>query len=67
MSGKSEFIVIIYGKTMQEISNFVGAKLATTDHVTSTSTFFVLKQYKNDGVILIEDEDGQNDRLVVTP
>ena len=25
MSGKSEFIVIIYGRTMQEISNFVGA------------------------------------------
>ena len=30
MSGKSEFIVIIYGKTMQEVSNFVGTKLAPT-------------------------------------
>ena len=29
---------------MQEISNFVGAKLATTDHVTSTSTSLVLKE-----------------------
>ena len=38
MSGKSEFIVIIYGRTMQEISNFVGAKLATTENVVSTST-----------------------------
>ena len=26
-----------------------------------------LKQYKNNGVVLIEDEDGKNDRLVVTP
>ena len=53
MSGKSEFIVIIYGKTMQEVSNFVGTKLAPTQNVVSTSTFFVLKEY--------------NERLVVTP
>ena len=64
MSGKSEFIVIIYGKTMQEVSNFVGSKLATTDHVTSTSTFFVLKEYKVNGV---GDEEKPEERLVVTP
>lgn len=66
MSGKSEFIVIIYGKTMQEVSNFVGSKLATTDHVTSTSTFFVLKEYKVNGVVF-GDEDKPEERLVVTP
>ena len=66
MSGKSEFIVIIYGKTMQEVSNFVGSKLATTDHVTSTSTFFVLKEYKVNGVV-IGDEEKPEERLVVTP
>lgn len=66
MSGKSEFIVIIYGKTMQEVSNFVGAKLATTDHVTSTSTFFVLKEYKVNGVVF-GDEEKAEERLVVTP
>ena len=66
MSGKSEFIVIIYGKTMQEVSNFVGSKLATTDHVTSTSTFFVLKEYKVNGVVF-GDEEQPEERLVVTP
>lgn len=66
VSGKSEFTVIIYGKTMQEISNFVGAKLATTDHVRSTSTYFVLKQYKINGVVLDEEEKAEK-RLVVTP
>ena len=66
MSGKSEFIVIIYGKTMQEVSNFVGSKLATTDHVTSTSTFFVLKEYKLNGVVF-GDEEKPEERLVVTP
>ena len=66
MSGKSEFIVIIYGKTMQEVSNFVGSKLATTDHVTSTSTFFVLKEYKVNGIVF-GDEEKPEERLVVTP
>ena len=66
MSGKSECIVIIYGKTMQEVSNFVGSKLATTDHVTSTSTFFVLKEYKVNGVVF-GDEEKPEERLVVTP
>ena len=51
---------------MQEIANFVGSKLATTDHVTATSTFFVLKEYKINGVIMDEDEKNE-DRLVVTP
>ena len=66
MSGKSEFIVIIYGRTMQEISNFVCAKLATTENVVSTSTFFVLKEYKVNGIVL-DEEEKPNERLVVTP
>ncbi|WP_270819391.1 Lrp/AsnC family transcriptional regulator [[Eubacterium] hominis] len=66
MSGKSEFIVIIFGKTMQEVSNFVGTKLAPTQNVVSTSTFFVLKEYKVNGVIF-DEEEKHNERLVVTP
>lgn len=66
MSGKSEFIVMIHGKTMQEISNFVGKKLAPTENVVSTTTFFVLKQYKINGVI-IDEEERSKERLVVTP
>ena len=66
MSGKSDFIVIIYGKTMQEISNFVGTKLAPTQNVVSTSTFFVLKEYKVNGVVF-DEEEKHNERLVVTP
>lgn len=66
MSGKSEFIVIIYGRTMQEISNFVATKLATTENVSSTSTFFVLKEYKVNGIVFSEEEK-PNERLIVTP
>lgn len=66
MSGKSEFIVIIHGKTMQEVANFVGSKLACIEKVTGTSTLFVLKKYKSDGIIF-EGEEEVAERLLVTP
>ena len=66
MSGTSEFMVIIYGKTMQEISEFVAMKLACVEYVISTATFFVLKQYKADGEIL-EEAEVKEERLIVTP
>jgi len=49
MSGTSEFIVILEGKTMREVSDFVGQKLAPIDGVTATVTCFVLKKYKVEG------------------
>lgn len=66
MSGRSEFIVIIKGRTMREIADFVGQKLAPIKGVTGTVTCFVLKEYKIEGVIMEEDED-KTERLVVTP
>ncbi len=67
LSGAYEFVVIIKGKTMQDVANFIASKLAVIDAVTGTSTYFVLKQYKNNGVIYDEDEQGSNERLVMTP
>ncbi len=52
MSGSFDFAVIIEGKTMKEVALFVAEKLAPIDSVMSTATHFVLKKYKNDGVIL---------------
>lgn len=66
LSGNVEFIVVIHGKTMQEIAQFVGSKLACIPAVTGTSTAFVLKQYKADGVIFDKDQEKQ-ERLLVTP
>lgn len=66
MSGTSEFIIMIYGKTMQEISRFVATKLACVEHVKSTATFFVLKQYKTNGEIM-EEQVNVEERLIVTP
>ena len=66
LSGNTEFVVILHGKTMQEVAHFVGSKLACIPAVTGTSTAFVLKQYKVNGAIFEDDRDDQ-ERLLVTP
>lgn len=51
MSGSYDLQVLIEGKTLREVSNFVFNKLATLDGVVSTATHFVLRKYKDKGVI----------------
>ena len=52
ISGGYDFMVIINGKSMKEVSSFVFNKLATIDYIQSTATHFVLKKYKDHGVQL---------------
>jgi DNA-binding Lrp family transcriptional regulator len=52
MSGAYDLCVLIDGKTMQEVASFVFARLATIDGVNGTATHFILKKYKENGVIL---------------
>ena len=65
MSGGFDFTVIIEGKSMKSVAQFVAAKLAPLDSVLSTSTHFVLKKYKDYGTI-IEDE-AKEERMLITP
>ena len=51
MSGGYDLSVIIEGKTMKEVAYFVAQKLATIDDVISTATHFVLRKYKDKGVV----------------
>ena len=51
MSGGYDLMLIIEGKTMKEVAFFVAYKLATMESVVSTATHFVLKKYKDKGVI----------------
>ncbi len=51
MSGGFDFTVLIEGKTMKEVAYFVARKLAPIEFVTATATHFVLKKYKDKGVI----------------
>ncbi|MDR3149016.1 MAG: Lrp/AsnC family transcriptional regulator [Oscillospiraceae bacterium] len=52
MSGVYDLCVIIEGTTMGAVANFVFARLSTIEGVISTATHFILKKYKESGVIL---------------
>jgi DNA-binding Lrp family transcriptional regulator len=45
---------MVQGRTMKDVAFFVADKIATLEHVQSTSTHFILKTYKEDGIIFDE-------------
>ncbi len=65
MSGSFDLLVIIEGKSLKDVANFVATRLSTIDGVTATRSHFMLKAYKKDGVII--DDEERDRRLVVTP
>ncbi len=65
MSGRYDFSVLIEGTNMKDVAFFVATKLATIDNVLSTATHFVLKKFKQEGVILEDKEEDR--RLVISP
>ncbi|MBB3114332.1 DNA-binding Lrp family transcriptional regulator [Paenibacillus phyllosphaerae] len=65
MSGAYDLLVEVEGKTLKEVASFVSNKLSPIDAVLSTKTFFILKKYKQDGIIFEEHEDDH--RLLVSP
>ena len=65
MSGGYDLLVLVEAATLKELAAFVSEKLSVLDTVTGTATSFVLKRYKQDGVIF---ETAPKDRrLVVSP
>ena len=64
MSGAFDFVVFLEGKTLKEVSMFVSTKLSTLEAVSGTATHFVLKKYKDHGMILME--KGESNRMKVT-
>jgi DNA-binding Lrp family transcriptional regulator len=65
VSGGYDLSVLLVGRTMQEVANFVAVKLAALEEVHGTTTHFLLKRYKEDGEIL-DGEDAAK-RLPLTP
>ena len=61
MSGAYDYCVIIEGRTMKEVALFVAEKLAPIENVMSTSTHFVLRKYKDNGVTFRFGEDDAAD------
>ena len=65
MSGGYDLMVMLKARTLKQLALFVAEKLSTIEGVMSTATHFVLKKYKNEGVII--DETADDDRLQVSP
>lgn len=65
MSGGFDLTVIIDGRSMREVANFVSGKLAPMEAVLSTATHFVLKKYKEHGIPLVNEVE--EERMLITP
>ena len=65
MSGGYDLLVLVEAKRLKELALFVSSKLSTLEMVTGTQTSFVLKRYKEEGVIF--DGSQSDSRLVVSP
>jgi DNA-binding Lrp family transcriptional regulator len=65
MSGAYDLLVEVEGQSLRDVAMFVSEKLATIQGVLSTATHFMLKPYKEQGVLMTPDR--HEEHLPVTP
>lgn len=65
MSGGYDLLVMVEGTSLREVASFVSEKLATIQGVISTSTHFMLKVYKEQGLLVRAEVP--EERLAVSP
>lgn len=65
MSGGYDLLVIVEGNNLREVATFVSEKLATIQGVVSTATHFMLKPYKEQGVLMHRETN--EERLAISP
>jgi DNA-binding Lrp family transcriptional regulator len=65
MSGGYDLQVVVEGANLREVASFVTEKLSTIHGVVSTATHFMLKTYKDRGMMMSGKEHPE--RLPVTP
>ncbi len=59
-----DLLVTVRGETIQDVAMFVSRRLATIDAVQSTATHFLLKRYKENGVVLTDNEKDQRSMML---
>lgn len=65
MSGGYDLLVVVEGANLREVATFVSEKLATIHGVVSTATHFMLKPYKEQGMLMTHERN--EERLAVAP
>lgn len=63
MSGSYDFALTIRCNNIKDISMFITEHLAPMESIISTSTHFVLRRYKNDGIISTQISDDDREVL----
>lgn len=61
MSGGYDLALTISGKSFKDIAMFVAHRLAPMEPIQSTATHFVLKKYKERGVMMVEDSEDERE------
>ena len=61
MSGAFDLTVIISGRTLKEVAQFVGERLSTLEDVTGTATHFILHKYKENHLIFEKREEQEKE------
>ncbi len=64
VSGTYDLLLIVEGKDLHTVAKFVAEKLAPLENIKGTTTHFLLKKYKEDGVILKHREE--NKRIAIS-
>jgi DNA-binding Lrp family transcriptional regulator len=65
VSGTYDLAVLVVGKSMNEIANFVTQNLAPIEGVRGTTTHFLLRRYKEDGEVLEGGEGNKRQPVIL--
>jgi DNA-binding Lrp family transcriptional regulator len=65
VSGTYDLAIIVTARNMHEVASFVTHRLAPIEGVQGTTTHFLLKRYKEDGVVLDDKNKGMRQQVVL--
>ncbi len=65
LSGTYDLLVLVVGKNMHEVADFVAQKLAPIEGVQGAVTHFMLKRYKEDNEIIEEKEESRRQPVIL--
>ena len=63
ISGAYDLLVTLEGNSLKDIAEFVSDKLSTLDTVLSTATHFILKKYKDHGIIFDNKHEDEREAI----
>lgn len=63
ISGRYDFLIILEGKTMRQVANFVSSKLSPVEFVSGTATHFIMKRYKDYGAVLEQSKKDEREKM----